>query len=62
VGLINRGETAAAVNVTWKSLGIAGKKIQARDLWAHQAVSLSPDGYTATVPTHGIVMLKISAK
>jgi len=62
VGLINRGEAPAPVMVTWKSLGIAGKKIQARDLWAHKDVTVSPDDYTATVPTHGIVMLKISEK
>jgi alpha-galactosidase len=62
VGLINRGEARTPVTVTWKSLGIAGKKIQARDLWAHQAVAVASDGYTTTVPTHGIVMLKISAK
>ena len=62
VGLINRGDAPASVTVTWKSLGIAGKKMQARDLWVHKAVAVSPDGYTATVPTHGIVMLKVSAK
>lgn len=62
VCLINRGDTPSPVTVTWKSLGIAGKKIQARDLWAHKAVSATGDGYTATVPTHGIVMLKVSAK
>jgi alpha-galactosidase len=39
VGLINRGEAPVAVSVTWKSLGIAGKKIQARDLWAHKEVN-----------------------
>ena len=62
VGLINRGEAPAPVTVTWKSLGFAGKKMQARDLWEHKSIETSADGYTATVPTHGAAMLRVSAK
>jgi alpha-galactosidase len=60
VGMFNRGEEPASISVTWKSLGIAGKTV--RDLWEHQAVAVSGESYTATVPKHGVVMLKISGK
>jgi alpha-galactosidase len=60
VGLFNRGEEPALIPVSWKSLGIAAKT--ARDLWTHQAVAVSGDSYTATVPKHGVAMLKVSAK
>jgi alpha-galactosidase len=60
VGMFNRGEEPASTSVTWKSLGIAGKTV--RDLWEHQAVAVSGESYTATVPKHGVVMLKISGK
>ena len=62
VGLINRGETPSPVSVNWKTLGLTGTKIQVRDLWAHKAVKTSGEGYTETVPRHGIVMLKVSGK
>ncbi len=45
----------------WESLGLAGKKLQARDLWKHEEVAVSGDGYTARVPPHGVVLLKVSA-
>ena len=41
---------------------MAATKLKARDLWAHQDVTISRDQYTATVPKHGVVLLKVSAK
>ena len=62
VGMFNRGEQPLPMSITWKSLGITGKTVHARDVWAHRSVEVSADGYTADVPKHGVVMLKISAK
>ena len=62
VGMFNRGDQAADLSVTWDSLGIAGKKLQVRDLWKHAAVTVSGDKYSANVPTHGVVLLRVTAK
>jgi alpha-galactosidase len=62
VGLFNRGEEPAQISVSWESIGMAAKNLKARDLWTHQDVALSGDRYTATVPKHGVVLLKVSAK
>ena len=62
VGMFNRGDQAAEISVTLDSLGIAGKKLQARDLWKHAPVTISGDKYTASVPTHGVVLLRVTAK
>ena len=65
VGLFNRGDQPAEVSVRWDSLNLrevlGGKVLQTRDLWKHEAVPVTGDRYTATVPVHGVVMLKVSA-
>jgi len=62
VGLFNRGAQAADMSVTWEQLGIKGKKIHARDLWKHAPVEVSGDKFSANVPSHGVVMLRVSTK
>jgi alpha-galactosidase len=61
VGMFNRGDQPAEITAKWDALGIGGKKLQARDLWQHQSVQVSGDHYTANVPKHGVVLLKIKA-
>jgi alpha-galactosidase len=62
VGMFNRGEQPMPISITWKSLGVTGKTVHARDVWAHQFVEVSADGYTADVPKHGVVMLRVSSE
>jgi alpha-galactosidase len=62
VAFFNRGDSPAQISVKWDSIGFGGKKLTGRDLWKHEAVTLSGDNYTATVPTHGVVLLKVSAR
>ena len=65
IGLFNRGASPATAAFSWKNLpgGLAGKKkLTARDLWKHEAVQVSGDSYSTTVPTHGVVLLKVSAR
>ncbi len=59
VGLFNRGEAAAEISVKWDAIGMKVKK--SRDLWLHQDLKVSGDGYSATVPRHGVVLLKVTA-
>jgi alpha-galactosidase len=62
VALFNRGDRAASIGVKWDAIGLGGKKLKGRDLWKHEPVELSGDTYTATVPSHGVVLLKVSAR
>ena len=61
VGIYNRGEASADSGFAWASVpGMAGKKLKARDLWKHSAVPVSGDRFTATVPAHGVSLLRIA--
>ncbi len=61
IGLFNRADQQQPVSINWSSVNLAGKKLRGRDLWKHADVTISGDTYTATVPAHGVVMLKVSA-
>ena len=58
VALFNRGEADATVSVEWKALQLtAAPKV--RDLWAHKNMTANRDSFEATVPKHGVVMLRV---
>ena len=60
IGIFNRGEEATASSLQLSKVpGFAGKKLQVRDLWLHSEVPSSGDQYTAQVPKHGVVLLKV---
>ncbi|HXI24523.1 MAG TPA: glycoside hydrolase family 27 protein, partial [Pyrinomonadaceae bacterium] len=59
VAFFNRGKDAATISVKPADLKIAGKW-KARDVWSHQDVAWSESEYSATVPSHGVVMLRLS--
>ncbi len=64
VGLFNRGPVPATGTFSLASLpaSFKGKQLSVRDLWQHAGVSLNNDSYATTVPTHGVVMLRITAR
>ena len=59
VGLFNRGESELKITFDFKTIGISGQA-KLRDLWLHKDVGVAEDSYTATVPKHGVVMLRVS--
>jgi alpha-galactosidase len=61
VGLFNRGDTPASGTFAWDSLKLPGKKFKVMDLWKHEPVAPSAGSFTATIPPHGVVLLKVSA-
>ena len=61
VGLFNRGEGEAQVVVDWPALGLTGKQ-GVRDLWRQQDQGTAQDQYKATVPRHGVKLVKLSPK
>ena len=59
VGLMNRGASTAEISVKWEQLKLSGVA-RVRDLWLHKDIASAGEGYSATVPPHGVVMLRIS--
>lgn len=62
VGVVNTGAAPAQATVTAAELGLNDNVRSARDLWSHRAVRFTNGKYTATIPSHGVLMLRVSAK
>lgn len=60
VGLFNRGLQAAKVGALWSELGLKGAQ-PVRDLWRQKNLGMSKVEFAATVPAHGVVLVKIGA-
>jgi alpha-galactosidase len=59
VAIFNRAAEPSTVTRPWLYLGI-GPKAKVRDLWEHRAVVVQGEEYSATIPGHGVVMLRVS--
>ena len=62
VGVVNLGAAAAQATVQASDLQLTGSHYSARDLWMHSDVKFTGGAYSATVPTHGVLLLKVVAK
>jgi alpha-galactosidase len=58
VGLFNRSEGEADVEVKWSDLGVKGKQI-VRDLWRQKDVGTFDDGFTMKVGRRGAGMISV---
>ncbi|MGH9584526.1 MAG: glycoside hydrolase family 27 protein [Bryobacteraceae bacterium] len=58
VGLFNRGPSSAKVTAHWSDVGFSGKA-RVRDLWAHANRGEFANEFSAQVPSHGTVMIKV---
>ncbi len=58
VGLFNRGEDTATVTAKWADLGLKGKRI-VRDLWRQQDLGKYEGEFKASVPRHGVVLVRL---
>lgn len=59
IALFNRGAAEAKMTVKWQEAGLSATPKSARDLWAHADVKVDGPEYTATVPSHGVVLLRV---
>jgi alpha-galactosidase len=59
VGIFNRTEADQAVKFTWSELGRTARPTVVRDLWRHSDLAPTPEGYSATVAAHGVVLLRL---
>ena len=65
ISLFRPQSEGAEIGFRWDSLhlgaNLGGKTLQARDLWKHEDVPISGDSFTASVPKHGVVLLRVAA-
>ncbi|HLV85847.1 MAG TPA: alpha-galactosidase [Candidatus Sulfotelmatobacter sp.] len=62
VVLFNRGKSSATVRVRWTDIGQQiSDALPVRDLWKHENMGNSKAGYSATVPAHGVVMIRVGS-
>ena len=60
VALLNRGQAPAQISVSWADIGYpAHLSASVRDLWAKKELGRRAGGFGATVPSHGVVMVKV---
>jgi alpha-galactosidase len=60
VALLNRGLATAKISVAWTDIGYPDAvSASVRDLWTKKESSAVKGGYSAEVPSHGVVMLRV---
>ena len=60
VGLLNRSGEDSEITMRWTDIGYPDSlNAKVRDLWAHASVGTHKGSYTAKVPSHGVVVLKV---
>ena len=60
VGLFNRGPEAAVVTATFADLGLSGS-VPVRDLWLQKDMGRVAEKFSAVVPRHGAVLVRMGA-
>jgi alpha-galactosidase len=60
VALFNRGAAETKITVSWTDIGYpATLPASVRDLWLHKDLGAAPGSFSASVPSHGVVLVKI---
>jgi alpha-galactosidase len=59
VGLFNTGELPWPVSVHWSDIGVSGRQT-VRDLWRQKDLGNFEAAFSATVPSRGVVLVRIS--
>ena len=60
VVLFNRGAKETQISVSWTDIGYPQTlAANVRDLWAHKDLGQLTGSFSATVPSHGVVMVTI---
>jgi alpha-galactosidase len=61
VVLFNRGAQPAEMAAKWTEIGYPDKlSAEVRDLWTHKSLGRKKGGFSATVPSHGVVMVRVT--
>lgn len=60
VALLNRGPATGKISVAWTNIGYPDAvSASVRDLWTKKESSAVKGGYSAEVPSHGVVMVRV---
>jgi alpha-galactosidase len=59
LGRFNLTVEPRIIRVTWAELGIGGRH-NARDVWRQQDLGVFQDGFSSTVPRHGVTLLRLT--
>jgi alpha-galactosidase len=59
VSLFNRGGSAATITAAWSDLKLSGEH-KVRDLWQHKDLGPMKGSFSAEVPSHGVVLIRVS--
>ena len=62
VGVVNLGASPAQGTIHASDLHLGHGVTKARDLWSHKDVRFGDDAYSATIPSHGTLMLRVWAQ
>jgi len=62
VGIVNLGPAATQAAIRASDLHLGHAVTKARDLWSHQDVPFVNDSYAATIPPHGVLLLRVSVQ
>ena len=60
VAMFNRGEAETEVSANWAELKLAAGSYKVRDLWGHASLGQVEKGFSAKVPSHGVIMLRLA--
>jgi alpha-galactosidase len=60
VALLNRTGADAELRVDWAAIGLPAGRAQVRDLWAHADRGALAVGYAVRVPSHAVVMVRVT--
>ncbi|WP_205650208.1 alpha-galactosidase D [Actinoplanes solisilvae] len=61
VALFNMGSFPATVDASWASFGFSGKA-DVRDLWAGKNLGVRDGGISATIPSHGAELFRVTPR
>jgi len=61
VGLFNRQRTTEQMTVNFSQIGVQGEA-SIRDLWLHKDLGTFKESYSAFVPRHGVVLVRIQSR
>ncbi len=59
IGLFNPGEKQSTVSVMWPAAGVTGQQ-RVRDLWRQRELGVFDGAFSAEVPRHGVVLVRLS--
>jgi alpha-galactosidase len=60
VVLFNRSSGDEKISVTWQEIELSEQEATVRDLWEKKDLGRFQNGFSAVVPSHGVVMVKIT--